>query len=365
MPDWLATLLFVASLVCALAAVHRPLGDLIARTMTTTKHLRIERIAYRAAGIGPDSEQTWQSYLRAVLAFSVVSALALYLFLRTQHLLWHPYQVPKMSSDQSWNTAVSFVTNTNWQSYSGENALGYIVQMAGLTVQNFASAAVGIAVAIALVRSFARNQGEHLGNFWVDLVRICVRVLLPVSFAFAVVFVAAGMVENLHHYTTVHTLAGGTQTITGGPVAGQEAIKELGTNGGGFANANSAHPFENPTAWTNWLEIFLLLCIPFALPRTFGTLVGDRRQGRAIVAVMALLALISVGLQTRCAVSASRNCADCRGERERRHRNAFRCVGFRSVRDSDDADIDRCRGQLSRFVHQPRRCHDDAEHDAR
>jgi K+-transporting ATPase ATPase A chain len=202
-----------------------------------------------------------------------------------------------MTSDQAFNTAASFVTNTNWQSYSGESALGYVVQMVGLTVQNFASAAVGIAVAIALVRGFARSRTEQLGNFWVDLTRICFRILLPISILFAIVFVGAGMIENFHHYATVHTITGGSQTIPGGPFASQEAIKELGTNGGGPFNANSAHPFENPTAWTNWLEIFLLLCIGFSLPRTFGMLVGDLRQGRAIVTVMASLAVFSVVLQ--------------------------------------------------------------------
>ena len=222
--------------------------------------------------------------------------LVLYAFLRVQHELGHPYDVPQMTADQSWNTAVSFVTNTNWQSYSGESALGYVVQMAGLAVQNFVSAAVGIAVAVALVRGFARSRTDRLGNFWVDLTRICLRILLPIAFVFAIVFVAAGMVQNFHDYQTVHTVAGGTQTITGGPVASQEVIKELGTNGGGIYNANSAHPFENPTTWTNWLEIFLLLCIPFSLPRAFGRLIGDLRQGRAIATVMALLAVASVTL---------------------------------------------------------------------
>jgi K+-transporting ATPase ATPase A chain len=168
--------------------------------------------------------------------------------------------------------------------------------MAGLAVQNFVSAAVGVAVAVALVRGFARSRTDRLGNFWSDLTRISLRILLPISVVFAIVFVGAGMIENFQHYQTVHTIAGGTQTITGGPVASQEAIKELGTNGGGFYNANSAHPFENPTTWTNWLEIFLILCIPFSLPRTFGTLVGDRRQGRAIALVMAGLAVLSVVL---------------------------------------------------------------------
>ncbi|MDT0264496.1 potassium-transporting ATPase subunit KdpA, partial [Jatrophihabitans lederbergiae] len=223
-------------------------------------------------------------------------------FLRLQNHFGHPYAVPRMGGSQSWNTAASFVTNTNWQSYSGENALGYVVQMAGLAVQNFASAAVGIAVAIALVRGLARNRTDKLGNFWVDLTRICFRVLLPISIVFAVVFVGAGMIQNFHDYHSVTTIAGGSQTLPGGPFASQEVIKELGTNGGGMFNANSAHPFENPTAWTNWIEILLLLCIPFSLPRTFGNMVGDKRQGYAIVAVMAVLAILStvlmVGFQT-------------------------------------------------------------------
>ncbi|MDT4945578.1 MAG: potassium-transporting ATPase potassium-binding subunit, partial [Pseudonocardiales bacterium] len=241
-------------------------------------------------------DQTWGSYLRSVLWFSGVSVVVLYVFLRVQQHFWPPYAVPQMSHSQAFNTAASFVTNTNWQSYSGENALGYVVQMAGLAVQNFASAAVGIAVAIALVRGFTRNRTDRLGNFWVDLTRISFRILLPISIVFAVVFVGAGMIENFQHYATIHTITGATQTLPGGPVASQEAIKELGTNGGGFFNANSAHPWENPTVWTNWLEIFLLLCISFSLPRTFGVMVGDKRQGRAIVAVMAALAILSVVL---------------------------------------------------------------------
>jgi K+-transporting ATPase ATPase A chain len=291
-----AGVIFLGTLIAALALVRQPLGDYIAHVLTATRNNRAERVLYRLGGVDPDADQTWSGYLRSVLAFSAVSVVFLYAFLRVQHHFWPPYAVPKMTSDQSWNTAASFVTNTNWQSYSGENALGYVVQAAGLAVQNFVSAAVGIAVAIALVRGFARNRTDRLGNFWVDLTRICLRVLLPISIAFAVVFVGAGMIENFHHYATVHTLAGGVQTLPGGPVASQEVIKELGTNGGGFFNANSAYPWENATVWTNWLEIFLLLCIGFALTRTFGRMVGDLRQGRAIVAVMALLAVTSVVL---------------------------------------------------------------------
>jgi K+-transporting ATPase ATPase A chain len=262
--------------------------------VTGSRHLAVERGIYRVGGIDPDADQTWARYLRSVLAFSAVGVLFLYAFLRLQQKFWPPYAVPQMSAHQAFNTAASFVTNTNWQSYAGETALGYAVQMAGLAVQNFVSAAVGIAVAIALVRGFARNRTDKLGNFWVDLTRICLRILLPISIVFAIVFVGGGMLQNLHAYAPLQTATGGTQTLPGGPVASQEVIKLLGTNGGGFFNANSAHPFENPTAWTNWLEIFLILCISFSLPRTFGKLVGDKRQGYAIVAVMATLAILSV-----------------------------------------------------------------------
>jgi K+-transporting ATPase ATPase A chain len=291
-----AGVIFVGTLILALALVHRPLGDYMARTLTTKRHLAVERGVYRAGGVDPDADQTWGRYLRAVLAFSAVSVLFLYGFLRLQNHFGHPYAVPQMSHSQAFNTAASFVTNTNWQSYSGENALGYIVQMAGLAVQNFVSAAVGVAVAIALVRGFARNRTDRLGNFWVDLTRICLRIMLPLAIIFAIVFVGAGMIQNFQHYHEISTITGGSQTLTGGPVASQEVIKELGTNGGGFYNANSAHPFENPTTWTNWIEIFLELVIPFSLARTFGKMVGDLRQGRAIVSVMAVLAVLSVVL---------------------------------------------------------------------
>jgi potassium-transporting ATPase potassium-binding subunit len=296
MSDDFAGVIFLGTLIAALLLVYRPFGDYIARVVSSSRHLRVEKVVYRIGGVDAEADQTWSAYLRSVLAFGAVSVLLLYGFLRLQHTVGHPYAVPQMTPDQSWNTAVSFVTNTNWQSYSGESALGYVVQMAGLAVQNFVSAAVGVAVAIALIRGFTRNRTDRLGNFWVDLTRVCLRVLLPIAVVFAIVFVAGGVIQNFHDYTAVHTIAGGTQTITGGPVASQEVIKQLGTNGGGFYNANSAHPFENPTTWTNWLQIFLLLCIPFSLPRTFGALLGDKRQGRAIATVMATLALASVVL---------------------------------------------------------------------
>ena len=289
-----AGVLFVGSLLVALGVAYRPLGDYMYRVVSSKRHLRLERLAYRAVGVNPDGEQSWGVYARSVLAFSAVSILFLYLFQRVQQHLWLSLGFPAVKADQAWNTAVSFVTNTNWQSYSGEATMGHLVQMAGLAVQNFASASVGIAVAVALVRGFARNRTDQLGNFWVDLVRICLRILLPIAAVAALVLIAGGAVQNLSGGTEVHTLAGTAQQITGGPVASQEAIKELGTNGGGFSNANSAHPFENPTSWTNWVQIFLILLIPFSLPRMFGRMVGSNKQGYAIAAAMAVMAIGSV-----------------------------------------------------------------------
>ncbi|MET8162400.1 potassium-transporting ATPase subunit KdpA [Sphaerisporangium sp. NPDC005289] len=289
---------FVCSLAVALALTHRPLGDYMYRVYTGSRHSAAERGVYRLIGVRPGAEQNWTGYARAVLAFSAVSVLFLYAFQRLQDRLLLSLGRPPVPDHVAWNTAVSFVTNTDWQAYSGESTMGHLVQMAGLAVQNFGSAAVGMAVAMALVRGFARSRTEHVGNFWVDLVRGTMRVLLPIAFAAALVLAAGGVVQNLSGPHEVATLAGGAQLIPGGPVASQEAIKELGTNGGGFFNVNSAHPFENPTSWTNWVEILLLLLIPFALPRTFGRMVGQVRQGRAILAVMAVIALASVALTT-------------------------------------------------------------------
>ena len=289
MSETTAAVLQIGLLVLLLALVHKPLGDYMARSYASTKHFAAERVLYRVMGVDPEADQRWSGYVRSVLAFSFVSVIFLYAFQRLQHHLLLSLGMPAVGSDQAWNTAASFVTNTNWQSYSGESTMGYLVQMAGLAVQNFTSAAVGLAVAVAVVRGFTRSRTDRLGNFWVDLTRGCLRLLLPLSFVVALVLVLGGVVQNLHGDTTINTLAGGHQTLTGGPVASQEAIKELGTNGGGFYNANSAHPFENPSAWTNLIEVFLLLAIPFSLPRTFGKLVGDRRQGYAILAAMVLI----------------------------------------------------------------------------
>ncbi|KIA61941.1 potassium-transporting ATPase subunit KdpA [Nocardia vulneris] len=295
-----AGIAFVASLIIALALVHVPLGDYMFRVYNGRKHSRAERVVYKAIGVQPEVEQTWGVYARSVLAFSAVGILFLFFFQLLQGKLPLHLNDPatEMTPALAWNTAVSFVTNTNWQNYSGESTQGHLVQMAGLAVQNFVSAAVGMAVAVALVRGFARRHTGDLGNFWVDLVRGTLRILLPIAFVFAVVLVAGGAIQNFHlHDQVAQTLNGTAQTIPGGPVASQEVIKELGTNGGGFYNANSSHPFENPTTWTNWVEIFLILMISFSLPRTFGRMVGSKKQGYAIVAVMGTIALVSTVLQ--------------------------------------------------------------------
>jgi K+-transporting ATPase ATPase A chain len=231
-----------------------------------------------------------------VLAFSAVSVLMLYGLQRLQSLLPLDNGRAAVEPGSAWNTAISFVTNTNWQGYAGESTMGHLVQMAGLTVQNFLSAAVGLSVAVALVRGFARTRTDRLGNFWVDMTRAVTRVLLPLSVVGAVVLVLGGVVQNLSSGTEASTLAGATQYLPGGPVASQEVIKQLGTNGGGFFNANSAHPFEGPSAWISLFQVFLMLVLPLSLPRAFGRMVGDRRQGIAILGVMATLATASVAL---------------------------------------------------------------------
>jgi K+-transporting ATPase ATPase A chain len=294
-----AGILFLASLIVALVAAHVPLGDYMYRVYSSTKDSRGERMIYRLIGADPKAEQTWGAYVRSVLAFSAISVLFLFILQLVQGKLPLHLNDPatQMTPALAWNTAASFVTNTNWQAYSGESTQGHLIQMAGLAVQNFASAAVGMAVAIAFIRGLARRNTGELGNFWVDLVRGIIRILLPISIIAAIILIAGGTIQNFHlHDQVVNTLAGGQQTITGGPVASQEAIKELGTNGGGFYNANSAHPFENPNSWTNWVEIFLLLVISFSLPRTYGRMVESKKQGYAIVAVMSVIATFSVSL---------------------------------------------------------------------
>ena len=263
----------------------------------------LERLIYRLTGVDPSREQRWTTYARSLLAFSAVSVLVLYLFQRVQGSLpLNPTDMPAVPEPLAFNTAVSFVTNTNWQNYAGEITMSHLTQMAGLAVQNFVSAAVGIAVAIALVRGMVRRRAGTIGNFWVDLTRSVTRVLLPLSIVGALLLVSQGVIQNLNGFTAAETLDGAVQLIPGGPAASQEVIKELGTNGGGFLNANSGHPFGSPNGFTNLFENFLLLLIPFALTYTFGKLAKDRRQGWAVFAAMFLLwgasALIAQGFET-------------------------------------------------------------------
>ncbi|MBT2418340.1 potassium-transporting ATPase subunit KdpA [Streptomyces sp. ISL-22] len=282
----LAGVLQLLALIAALALAYIPLGTYLARVYSCDQHWRVERWIYKGIGANPDVEMRWTAYLRGVLAFSVVGVLFLYLLQRIQGVLPGSLGFASIDPDQAFNTAVSFVTNTNWQSYYGEQAMGHVVQTAGLAVQNFVSAAVGIAVAVALVRGFARSRTGELGNFWADLVRGTVRVLVPGAAIAAVVLVACGAIQNFSGIHEVGQFMGGSRQWNGGAVASQEAIKELGTNGGGYFNANSAHPFENPTPFSNLFEIFLILVIPFALTRAFGLMVGSVKQGYAILATM-------------------------------------------------------------------------------
>ncbi|MER6384392.1 potassium-transporting ATPase subunit KdpA [Streptomyces sp. NPDC001250] len=282
----LAGVLQLLALIGALALVYVPVGNYMAKVYSSRKHLRVEKWIYKAIGANPDTEMTWPAYLRGVLAFSAAGVLFLYLLQRLQGVLPGSMGFSSVNPAQSFNTAVSFVTNTNWQSYSGEQTMGHVVQTAGLAVQNFVSAAVGIAVAVALVRGFARSRTGELGNFWSDLVRGTMRILVPGAVIAAVVLVACGAIQNFSGIHEVGQFMGGSQQWNGGAVASQEAIKELGTNGGGYFNANSAHPFENPTPFTNLFEIFLILVIPFSLTRTFGVMVGNVKQGYAILATM-------------------------------------------------------------------------------
>src|SRR5882672_4682114 len=279
-----------------LLALTPPLGRFMARVYAGEKHLLtpvfgpVERLIYRACGIDAGSEQSWGRYTSGMLAFNAFGLVLLYGILRLQHLLpLNPAGLPAMSPHLAFNTAVSFVTNTNWQSYGGESTLSYLSQMAGLTVQNFVSAATGMAIAIALVRGFARRSANSIGNFFVDTTRSTLYILLPLAVVAALFLVWQGVPQNFDHYAESHTLEGAEQTLAQGPAASQIAIKQLGTNGGGFFNANSAHPYENPTPLSNFIECLFILLIPAALVYTFGCMVRDRRQGWALWAAMAIL----------------------------------------------------------------------------
>ncbi|MFE1074423.1 potassium-transporting ATPase subunit KdpA [Streptomyces sp. NPDC058783] len=292
----LSGVLQLLALVAALALAHIPLGTYLARVYSSPRHLRVEKWIYKGIGADPDTQMRWPAYLRGVLAFSLAGVLFLYLLQRLQGVLPGSLGFASIDPDQAFNTAASFVSNTNWQSYYGEQAMGHVVQTAGLAVQNFVSAAVGIAVAVALVRGFARSRTGELGNFWTDLVRGVVRVLVPLAVVGAVILVACGVVQNFSGIHEVGQFLGGPQQWNGGAVASQEVIKELGTNGGGYFNANSAHPFENPTPFTNLFEIFLILLIPVSLTRTFGVMTGSVRQGYAILGAMAAIWVSFVAL---------------------------------------------------------------------
>ncbi|MER6324421.1 potassium-transporting ATPase subunit KdpA [Streptomyces coelicoflavus] len=292
----LSGVLQLLALVAALALAHIPLGNHMARVYSSGTHWRVEKWIYKGIGADPDTEMRWPAYLRGVLAFSLAGVLFLYLLQRLQGVLPGSLGFASIDPDQAFNTAASFVANTNWQSYYGEQAMGHVVQTAGLAVQNFVSAAVGIAVAVALVRGFARSRTGELGNFWADLVRGVVRVLVPIAAVGAVVLVACGVIQNFSGIHEVGQFLGAPQQWNGGAVASQEVIKELGTNGGGYFNANSAHPFENPTPFTNLFEIFLILLIPVSLTRTFGVMTGSVRQGYAILGTMAAIWLSFVAL---------------------------------------------------------------------
>ncbi len=299
MIGWLQIAVFFLAVLLTI----KPLGLYMARVFAGERTAlspvlgRLEADLYRISGISPGNEQGWLAYTLSMLAFSIAGFAALYAILRLQvYLPLNPQDFAGMAPDLAFNTAVSFVTNTNWQNYGGESTLSHFSQMAGLTVQNFLSAATGMALAVALTRALARSKAATLGNFWVDMTRATLYVLLPMAFVVALAFVAMGLPQTLDASVTATTLEGASQTISLGPVASQEAIKQLGTNGGGFFNVNAAHPFENPTAFSNYLNIFAMLSISAALVYTFGELVGNRRQGWAIISAMAILLIAGVAV---------------------------------------------------------------------
>ncbi|AJQ25824.1 potassium-transporting ATPase subunit KdpA [Pelosinus fermentans] len=294
-------LLFIVFFVLLLLMAW-PLGRYMAkvysgeRTMFDTIFLPMEKTLYRLAGIDGAQEMNWRQYAGGLLIFNILGMAAVVAIQELQAILpWNPEGLAAVPFDLAFNTAASFMTNTNWQAYSGETTMSYFTQMAALTVQNFLSAATGMAVAVALVRGLTRKNTKHIGNFWSDMVRSIIWILLPLSIVVSMLFMQQGVIQNLSPYVTVDTLEGGQQTIAMGPVASQEAIKELGTNGGGFFNTNSAHPFENPTPLTNLVQVLSIFLIPTGMVFMFGNMVKDRRQGYAILAAMLLLFSVSLG----------------------------------------------------------------------
>ena len=296
---WAQIALVLALVLACAIPLSKFIADVYAgeRTFLSPVIGPVERGFYRLAGVDPAREQNWFAYTIAMVVFSVAGFLSLYVLQRLQNFLpLNPRGFDAVAPDLAFNTSVSFITNTNWQNYSGETTMSHLTQMLGLTVHNFLSAATGLAMAFALVRSFARSSATTVGNFWVDVTRVTLYILLPISVVGALVFVALGMPQTLVGAVDATTLEGAKQTISIGPVASQEIIKELGTNGGGFFNANAAHPFENPNGWSNLLEIWALLLIPVASVLAFGRAVGDMRQGRAILAAMAVFFIVGVGV---------------------------------------------------------------------
>src|SRR6516225_7528315 len=303
----------VAFYVVVLTALTKPLGTYMARVFDGPPMILhrlfgpVERLCYRLAGVDPDQGMTWRTYAVAMLLFNFAGLLVVYLLQRLQGALpLNPQGLPGVSADSSFNTAASFATNTNWQGYGGESTMSYLTQMLALTVQNFVSAAAGIATLVAFIRGFRQRQSEHIGNFWVDLVRSTLYIMLPLSLVLALVLVSQGVIQNFSSYQQVARLQPApddkekpvlSQTLPMGPAASQIAIKQLGTNGGGFFNVNGAHPFENPTPLSNFLEMLAILLIPASLCYTFGIMIGDKRQGWALLAAMTL---VFVGLLALC-----------------------------------------------------------------
>ena len=370
--NWLQLFALVGSILL----VTRLLGPYLAKVLEggpapgDRVFLPVERVIYRVSGVDPKREQPWTAYALSLLAFSAVSVIGLYLLQRVQGSLpLNPTNVVAVPPALAFNTAASFVTNTNWQNYGGESTMSHLTQMAGLTVQNFASAAVGIAVAMALVRGLVRRRSDTIGNFWADLTRTTTRVLLPLSIVLALLFASQGVVQSLRGPAHATTVQGTTQTIWRGPVASQEAIKELGTNGGGPANANSAHPFENPTPFTNFFQMLALLAIPFALTYAFGRLVGNQRQGWAIFAAMFALWIGSAGIAMH--YETAGNPQTRRGRREPEpgqhggQGGAVRLGHDGPLRRLDDRHLDRRGDRRTRQLHAARRRRPAREHDAR
>lgn len=297
--DFLSIMIFVIILI----PLAIPLGTYMARVFSRERTFMdrvlrpVERLVYRLCGVDEEHEMNWKEYTLVLLVFNLAGIILVFtLEMLQHHLPFNPQGLKGVSPVLAFNTAVSFVTNTNWQAYAGETTMSYLTQMAALAVQNFLSAATGIAVAIALIRGIARRKASSIGNFWVDLTRATLWVLIPISLVFALFLASQGVIQNFHHYITVTTLEGVKQTLPMGPIASQEAIKMLGTNGGGFLNANSAHPFENPNPLTNYIEILSIFLIPAALTMTFGHMVGNRRQGTVILAAMLLLFILALGV---------------------------------------------------------------------